>query len=77
MSNMRIKRTHRWKVQRKPDGEWQHATPAPHMKVGNARGFAATLLNLPLDAICLLNRNGRAARSDKRIGDLRKEWFGK
>lgn len=73
---MRIKKTHRWKVQRGADGEWHQAAPARHMKVGNARGFAATILNLPLDAVCLLNRNGRAARSDKRIGDLRDEWFG-
>ena len=74
---MKIKRSHRWKVRRGADGEWHQVAPAAHMKVGNARGFAATILNLPVEAICLVNRNGRAARSDKRIGDLRIEWFGK
>lgn len=45
------------------------------MKVGNARGWAATLLGLPVDAIVFVNRSGRATRSDRKIGELRKEWF--
>jgi hypothetical protein len=45
------------------------------MLVGNARGWAAVLLNLPVDAVCFVNRDGRMSRSDKKIGTLRDEWF--
>lgn len=74
---MKIKRQHTWRVRRKPDGEYQHDTPRPYMQVGNARGYAATLVGLPVEAIWFVNRNGRAARADKTLGQLRKEWFGK
>lgn len=45
------------------------------MLVGNARGWAATLLGLPLDAVVFVNRDGRMSRADKKIGTLRDEWF--
>jgi hypothetical protein len=72
---MKIKRSHTWRVRRGSDGEYRHDQPRSQMLVGNARGWAATLLGLPVEAIWFVNRNGRASRADKRIGQLRKEWF--
>jgi hypothetical protein len=73
---MKIKRTHNWKVKKDANGEWHLQSPQPHMKVGNARGWAATLLNLPVEAIWFMNRDGSTTRADKALGKLRKEWFG-
>jgi hypothetical protein len=72
---MKINRSHTWRVRRGPDGSYHHDQPRANMKVGNARGWAATLLGLPVDAIVFVNRSGRATRSDRKIGELRKEWF--
>jgi hypothetical protein len=73
---MKIKRQHTWRVRRRANGEYEHDQPKANMLVGNARGYAATLLGLPVEAIWFVNRNGRASRADKKIGQLRKEWFG-
>lgn len=74
---MKIKRQHTWRVRRKANGEYEHDQPKANMLVGNARGYAAVLLGLPVEAIWFVNRNGRASRADKKIGQLRREWFGK
>jgi hypothetical protein len=71
---VRIKRSHQWKVRRTAKG-WQHSQPQAHMMVGNARGWAAVLLGLPVEAVRLVHPDGRAARTEKRIGALRDEWF--
>jgi hypothetical protein len=72
---VKIKKTHTWRVRRRANGEFEHDQPKANMLVGNARGWAATLLGLPLDAVWFVNRDGRASRADKKIGTLRDEWF--
>jgi hypothetical protein len=72
---MKIKKQHTWRVRRRANGEYEHDQPKANMLVGNARGYAATLLGLPVEAVWFVNRNGRAARADKTIGQLRREWL--
>lgn len=72
---MKIKRTITWKVRKRANGEWDIQRPYAHTMVGNARGFAAIMLGLPVEAVKLVHRDGRAARCEKRLGDFRKEWL--
>jgi hypothetical protein len=72
---MKIKKEHRWKVKLGADGEHHLCAPKPNMKVGNARGWAAAMLNLPVDAVWFMNRDGSTTRADKALGKLRNEWF--
>ena len=48
--------------------------PRADMLVGNARRDMARILQLPTDAVRFILPNGRTARSDKRLGDLRSDW---
>lgn len=48
--------------------------PNPNWRLGRAARWYESVLDLPSGAVCFLNPDRSPARSDKKLGSLRRQW---